>query len=98
MATTDPFDEMVTADPTLAALGDTETPAPAGQPDKASVGTMIGWAVGSTGTGTLLGVVNALYLKYVVDELLLSAALAGANYYRHPVFRCGTRSIHGIVE
>lgn len=37
----------------------------------------IGWAIGSVGTTTLLALVSALILKYVVDYLLLSAAIAG---------------------
>lgn len=37
----------------------------------------LGWSVGSLGTGTLLVTVNTLFLKYIVDHLLIGAALAG---------------------
>lgn len=36
-----------------------------------------GWAIGSFGMLALLGVVNALFLNYVVDHLFMSAAVAG---------------------
>ncbi|CAN0596289.1 unnamed protein product, partial [Laminaria digitata] len=47
-------------------------------PAKLNLKVALGWAVGSMGTATLLSTVNALFLKYIVDHLLLSAALAGA--------------------
>lgn len=40
--------------------------------------TCIGWAIGSVGAVALLGTVNSLILKYVVDNLGLTAAMAGA--------------------
>lgn len=48
------------------------------EPAKLNLKVALGWAVGSMGTATLLSTVNALFLKYIVDHLLLSAALAGA--------------------
>ncbi|WP_321325470.1 MFS transporter [uncultured Parasphingorhabdus sp.] len=55
------------------ATGRTET---SSVPQKLDLKISIGWAIGSLGTSTLLYLVSSLYLKFIVDNLLITASLA----------------------
>jgi glycoside/pentoside/hexuronide:cation symporter, GPH family len=68
------------------------------KPEKLTVRTAAGWAIGSTGTAILLGTVNTLLLKYVVDILLLSALVAGSIITATRFFDAAIDPIMGSIS
>lgn len=63
-----------------------------------SLKVCLGWAVGSIGTVALLSTVNALALKYVVDNLGMTAALAGAIITATRLFDASLDPFMGMIS
>lgn len=66
--------------------------------DKLDLKVAIGWAIGSVATSTLLFVVNTLYLKYIVDHLLISATLAATILAATRVFDAAIDPLMGSIS